>query len=403
MADKIPDISPNVDETMKELETHGSFELPVETYTDNCEIFRSLYNHWHKEMEIICIDKGNGLARLNRETLRLKEGDLLIVNSGVLHGIKSDSRHILYYRSVVFDLSFLAGPAGDLCQEKVISLLMENRAEFTHLITPANENYNNIFHLFCEIHKCHKEKPPFYYMKLKGLFYGLFYEMLAGNYIITTDAEQNRNLLSVKKVLDYISAHYREPLSVKELSGLSNYSEFYFMKLFKQYTGKTAAAYLNDYRLEKAKSLLLHTDASVTDIALDVGFNNTSYFIKNFRKPISCPLTNSAKNVITEQFCCIFLRDAYANITPSNKGDVHGIRHTGGFQTSIIHTLSKGENNYESFRNYDPEHVPQRLRSMYRPGSIRSTSHLYKRAVSCKRLSRWQEKNLLYFCRISHW
>ena len=167
MADKIPDISPNVDETMKELETHGSFELPVETYTDNCEIFRSLYNHWHKEMEIICIDKGNGLARLNRETLRLKEGDLLIVNSGVLHGIKSDSRHILYYRSVVFDLSFLAGPAGDLCQEKVISLLMENRAEFTHLITPANENYNNIFHLFCEIHKCHKEKPPFYYMKLK--------------------------------------------------------------------------------------------------------------------------------------------------------------------------------------------------------------------------------------------
>lgn len=238
MADKIPDISPNVDETMKELETHGSFELPVETYTDNCEIFRSLYNHWHKEMEIIYINKGNGLARLNRETLRLKEGDLLIVNSGVLHGIKSDSRHILYYRSVVFDLSFLAGPAGDLCQEKVISLLMENRAEFTHLITPANENYNNIFHLFREIHKCHKEKPPFYYMKLKGLFYGLFYEMLAGNYIITTDAEQNRNLLSVKKVLDYISAHYREPLSVKELSGLSNYSEFYFMKLFKQYTGK---------------------------------------------------------------------------------------------------------------------------------------------------------------------
>ena len=76
---------------------------------------------------------------------------------------------------------------------------MENRAEFTHLITPANENYNNIFHLFCEIHKCHKEKPPFYYMKLKGLFYGLFYEMLAGNYIITTDAEQNRNLLSVKR------------------------------------------------------------------------------------------------------------------------------------------------------------------------------------------------------------
>ena len=44
MAEKKTEISPNVDETMKELETHGSFELPVETYTDNCVIFRSLYN-----------------------------------------------------------------------------------------------------------------------------------------------------------------------------------------------------------------------------------------------------------------------------------------------------------------------------------------------------------------------
>ena len=274
----------NVDETMKELETHGSFELPVETYTDNCEIFRSLYNHWHREMEIVCIDQGKGIARLNRETIRLKKGDLLIVNSGVIHGIRSDNRNILYYRSVVFDLNFLSGSAGDLCQEKVMVLLMENKAEFTHVITDADKNYEQLYHLFCEIHQCHNEKKPYYYIHLKALFYEFFYEMFTGNYIITTDAEQNRNLLSVKKVLEYISIHYREPLSVKELSGISNYSEFYFMKLFKQYTGKTAAAYLNDYRLEKAKSLLLHTDNSVTDIAAEAGFNNTSYFIKKFQE-----------------------------------------------------------------------------------------------------------------------
>ena len=45
-----------------------------------------------------------------------------------------------------------------------------NPVSYTHLlITPANENYNNISHLFCEIHKCHNEKLPFYYMKLRGL------------------------------------------------------------------------------------------------------------------------------------------------------------------------------------------------------------------------------------------
>lgn len=108
--------------------------------------------------------------------------------------------------------------------------------------------------------------------------------MLIGNYIVPADTEQNRNLASIKMVLDYINEHYQEQLTVKELTEMSNYSEYYFMKLFKQYTGKTVASYLNDFRLEKAKVLLLHSDRSITEIALDVGFNNTSYFIKKFQQ-----------------------------------------------------------------------------------------------------------------------
>ena len=61
-----------VDDTLKERSSHGSFELPIETYTDNCEIFHSLYNHWHDEMELIYIESGSGLVRLNKEILRVK-------------------------------------------------------------------------------------------------------------------------------------------------------------------------------------------------------------------------------------------------------------------------------------------------------------------------------------------
>ena len=69
-----------VDDNLKELSPHGSFELPVETYMANCEIFHALYDHWHSEMEIMYIEKGSGFARLNRESIRLKKGDILIVN-----------------------------------------------------------------------------------------------------------------------------------------------------------------------------------------------------------------------------------------------------------------------------------------------------------------------------------
>ena len=272
-----------VDNTLKELNAHGSFELPIETYTDNCVIFHSLYNHWHDEMEIIHIEDGMGMVRLNREILRVKRGDILIVNPGVLHGIKTDLKHTLYFKSIVFHLGFLQSAAGDLCQEQVISPLIENRAEFTHCISAEDDNYTNISRLFYQIHDCHRLKEPYYFVRLKSLLYHFFYEML-----VPADTEQNKNLLSIKRVLDYMNQHYPETISARELALMSNFSEYYFMKLFRQYTGKTLIGYLNDLRLEKAKALLIHTDKPITEIATKVGFNNTSYFIKKFQ------LTNGA-------------------------------------------------------------------------------------------------------------
>ena len=73
-----------VDDTLKELSSHGSFELPIETYTDNCQIFHSLYNHWHDEMEMIYIESGSGLVRLNKTILRVTTDDMNLVKRAVL-------------------------------------------------------------------------------------------------------------------------------------------------------------------------------------------------------------------------------------------------------------------------------------------------------------------------------
>ena len=277
-----------VDETLKERGSHGSYELPIETYTDNCYIFQSLYNHWHNEMELIYVDDGRGFARLNRESIRLKKGYLLIINSGVLHSMKTDMQSILCYKSIVFHPEFLSGCAGDWFQECVIAPLLEHRLEITHLITPTDERYSSLESLFMEIHECHKHKQSYYYAKLKSLFFDFFYELLAGNYLIPADNQQPKNITVMKQVFDYIREHYSEPLTVGELTNLSHYSENYFMKLFKEYTGKTLISYINDYRLEQAKALLLHTDLSITEIALCTGFNSTSYFIKKFQEANGC-------------------------------------------------------------------------------------------------------------------
>ena len=69
------------------------------------------------------------------------------------------------------------------------------------------------------------------------------------------------------------------------------------MKLFKQYTGKTVASYLNDFRLGKAKGSYLRRIKFHYEIALDVGPNNTSYFIKSSTGNLDSP-HKYRKNII---------------------------------------------------------------------------------------------------------
>lgn len=69
-----------------------------------------------------------------------------------------------------------------------------------------------------------------------------------------------------------------------QLASLSYYNENYFMKLFKQYTGKTLTRYLTGLRIEKARYLLTNTDKPITEIAMATGFNSSSYFIRKFQE-----------------------------------------------------------------------------------------------------------------------
>lgn len=276
--------SVETDETFQELSKHGTKELPIESYQDNCEIFQSIYSHWHKEMEIMYVEKGSGLAQLNKDTLKLQKGDILLINSGTLHHIKSDRRNILYFKSVVFDLSFLFGTPGDMCQEKILNQVMENQARFVHLIHPEDPGYDRIQDLFLRMFACHRKKEDYFYMELKGLFYQFFYQMLVGNYIVPESPQDRKNLAAVKSVIRYMNEHYKEEINVSDLAAISYYNENYFMKLFKQYTGKTLTKYLTGLRVEKARYLLTHTSKSITEIAMETGFNSSSYFIRKFQE-----------------------------------------------------------------------------------------------------------------------
>ena len=97
-------------------------------------------------------------------------------------------------------------------------------------------------------------------------------------------ASKRRGLKQFNTVLQYISAHYTEKISVNELAETANITVYYFCRIFKQITGKTLTDYLNELRLEKSTDYLRKSDLTVTEIALKCGFDSINYYSRLFRR-----------------------------------------------------------------------------------------------------------------------
>ncbi|GIO93868.1 MULTISPECIES: response regulator transcription factor [Paenibacillus] len=88
----------------------------------------------------------------------------------------------------------------------------------------------------------------------------------------------------VSFLVEQVQHHYPEELSLKTLSQRLQMHPNYLGQLFQQEVGASFSDYLNQYRIEKATQLLLHTDQKTADIALGVGYTDSSYFYRQFKK-----------------------------------------------------------------------------------------------------------------------
>lgn len=101
--------------------------------------------------------------------------------------------------------------------------------------------------------------------------------------LITDSKSGDANLEIVHEVCEYVRQNYRSELTNKEIAEKFHYHPHYLSKILKDETGKTLRQYLIHYRLSVAKTLLVSTDLSITEVAWKAGFTSTSYFIKVFR------------------------------------------------------------------------------------------------------------------------
>lgn len=97
-----------------------------------------------------------------------------------------------------------------------------------------------------------------------------------------------RNADRIKTMLQYIQAHYAEDIRLEDIAASAAISTSECLRCFRGMIGTTPNQHLRRYRAQRAAELLCGTGLRVTDIALQCGFQDESYFARAFRQVYGC-------------------------------------------------------------------------------------------------------------------
>lgn len=313
----------------REHASHGNDSFPVAFYYfKKNPVTSSFPYHWHPEWEIIHVISGTLTLTSCGQTMSITSGNYYLVSSGDLH---SGEWTNCEYESIVFDFNTIIG-----------SLSLSDSFDRLHLKNNINELISAVRiceKLFELIHSCHSyigsdtidkyninandihnsinadsihnniidnsnvntkdihiddsdidfdNMNKFIFVSYLFAFFG---ELDAHNFYQNPSEDSMHYLRlsdSIKPALSYIENHYSENISLDDLAKTAGFNKRYFCKIFKSLTTKTPIEYLNLYRINIAKKMLLdNSTISVSEVAYACGYNDSAYFIRIFKKTLN--------------------------------------------------------------------------------------------------------------------
>ena len=280
-------------ERMHQTISHGKKTFPFNVYHVCIPDWMKKYPlHWHDEFEMIFIQKGQGYFSVNGYKNVCQAGDLILVPPGSIHSIDQNKNDFVEYFNIIFSFSLLEENPDSHCFRNYLNQLSENDCMKDLFLRADSPICKKLTPLVCDLIEHRHEEYSGYEMMIKSrlyeILYILFNENLNDKKISTHNQREKENALRLKKILSYMKEHFAEKITIEEISNIASLSESRFMTFFKNQTGTSFIKYLNDYRLEAAAEQLLQTRKSITQIALENGFENISYFVRAFKNKYNC-------------------------------------------------------------------------------------------------------------------
>ena len=228
--------------------------------------YRNLKNisHWHFDHEIAVCESGEALISLDQETYKLRKGQCIYLRGQSVHSILSAPGTTLYV---------------SLFSDDLIRRITDNYC----LAHPVFTDNFRVLETLERIRAAGFKKERFYdeisNALIQQLIAGIFSVLEIQESAVSTSEATER----YKKLLYDIDEH-AEDYSFSRAVEYMNMSEAYFSRFFKKISGMTFSMYLNHIRVNKAIDLIRSRNMSMTDIAMNCGFETIRNFNRVFKQ-----------------------------------------------------------------------------------------------------------------------
>ena len=275
----------------EELLSEDSGGLPFVCYYDESRLFTGNHIpwHWHDWIELNYVDSGILKMYTTDQEVEARPGDVIFINRNIMHAY--DFPDQVNYYSFIFDARFLAGEFGSYIDRKYFAPILRSKSLSIIHIRPDTPLRIRMIELILQLTDVLRDEPDGFELTVRELISRFFLMMRAETEDIRAAEKKGneRDLERMKLMLQYIYAHYSEPLGLGEIAGAAMISLRECTRCFQRSINRPPIRFLIEYRAQMAAMRLERTDDSISSIAERCGFVSDSYFGKTFKDIYGCP------------------------------------------------------------------------------------------------------------------
>ncbi len=274
-----------------EISSHKLLKKEIGIHIETDRITKKSYPmHTHDFHELVIVTDGIGIHQCNNEIYEVCAGDVFVLKDGDEHGFKDLNNftlfNIMYTKEQILQSDIEIRDIPGFHALFWLEPLYRKRHRFMsrlHLDSKELIYVSNIAHMLLR----EQEAKVVGY---KSMMWVLFMHLIV--YISRQYSnELNRNIKSMTllaNTITYIEENYMECLNLNFLANQAGLSVNQFLRVFKQCYDISPIEYINKLRISKACELLEKTDSTIMQISEQIGFGDSNYFTRYFKKMMGC-------------------------------------------------------------------------------------------------------------------